>query len=643
MTARPRAIWPWGLLGALLLTALVYSLGLHGGYIFDDFRNIVGNPALDPRHLTWRSLLAAALSSPSSLFRRPLASLTFLANAELGGLNPFGFKVVNLAIHLCNGVLVCLLTRRLLAATATGPDDRWRNTVAVLIAAGWLWLPINLTAVLYVIERQESMAATAVLLGLIGYTAARQRQQRAPAPMWPAWIWLATCTGVGFLAKETAAMTPFFAALIEVFVFRFASAPAPGAAPRADRRLPALFLVLLVIPGLAGLAWLLPGVLNHATWASRRFDLGQRLLTEMRVVVDYGIWTLFPTPSALSFYHDNFSVSTGLLSPWTTTLAAATLAALLWLMGRLRRTAPLAALGIALFLGAQLMTATLIPLELVFEHRNYLASMGLLWAVLPFLAAVRPPLRILRGGLLAILMAVWLLETAQTAWAWDNPMRLAEQLVIRNPTSPRAEYDLSWRLMAWADHSHSTRLDALALRQLRATERLPHGSILPEQGLLLFSAQHGWPLDPVWWTRLRTILRRRVPSLDDASALNALASCAESGHCAFPVREMMRTWDAALARTPPRASILEMASLYAARMTPDPDQAMAWSDAALRRAPGSVRARVNAIHVAALTGHPHHAQAAWAAMTVRQRLHLDASIRARLRACLATPPGPLCR
>src|SRR6185312_1105300 len=114
-----------------------------------------------------------------------------------------------------------------------------------------------------------------------------------------------------------------------------------------------------------------------------------RLLSEARIVAEYIRWTLLPTPDALSFYHDNFRVSQGLLQPWTTLASIVFLSALVTLMLWLRKRQPLAALGIALFFGCQLLTGTILPLELIYEHRNYFASFGLLLAVVPILAAPR--------------------------------------------------------------------------------------------------------------------------------------------------------------------------------------------------------------------------------------------------------------
>ncbi len=99
---------------------------------------------------------------------------------------------------------------------------------------------------------------------------------------------------------------------------------------------------------------------------------------------------LIPRPDAFSFYHDTFDVSTSpLKSPWTTLPAIVGLLALLILAFLFRRQRPLFSLGVAWFLVAHSITATVIPLELVFEHRNYLASAGLLLAVAGFVVPNR--------------------------------------------------------------------------------------------------------------------------------------------------------------------------------------------------------------------------------------------------------------
>src|SRR5690606_38727533 len=106
--------WP-SLAALLVLEALVYWPGLRGGFVFDDYPNIVDNRLL---HVDWndgwREWLAAAFSSPASALQRPLASLTFAVNHALTGLDPYWMKLANLGIHLLNAWLVLLLCHQVL-------------------------------------------------------------------------------------------------------------------------------------------------------------------------------------------------------------------------------------------------------------------------------------------------------------------------------------------------------------------------------------------------------------------------------------------------------------------------------------------------------------------------------------------------
>src|SRR6185312_6280031 len=218
-------------------------------------------------------------------------------------------------------------------------------------------------------------------------------------------------TALGLTSKETAVLLPVFAFLAEWIVLRFARAtlaghPLPeGPGKQAqDPRLWWTFVITLFVPAVLGTAWLMRAFLHPGAWAGRDFTLAQRLLTEPRVLVDYLHWTLLPNPMALSLYHDEIVVSTGLLTPWTTLGAIVLLAALIALAVWLRNRQPLVSLAIGWFFAAQLLTATIIPLELVYEQRMYFASIGVLLAVGTWLLGLRRKiaLPILRGFVVAI-------------------------------------------------------------------------------------------------------------------------------------------------------------------------------------------------------------------------------------------------
>lgn len=573
---------PWrllALLAAFAITLAVYWPGLSGGFVFDDYPNIVDNKGVQPNDASLPSLAGAALSSPASEFKRPLASLSFAVNYLATGLDPYWMKLTNLLFHMLNGWLMYLLSLALLRSDPAHRHLRVR-LIAMLITAGWMLLPINLTAVLYVVQRMESMANLFVLLGLLGYMAGRRRMLGSAGRAGSNWGGFALCaisvtipTALGILAKETAVMLPLYALLVEWALFRFSKPPAAYASPEGPRtesppsrdvRIAGLFLLVLVLPMMMGLAWLLPGVLKPETWATRDFTLGTRLLSEARIVTDYIVWTLLPTPSALSFYHDDFQVSTGLLTPWSTLASIVFLAALVTLMLWLRPRKPLAALGIALFLSCQLLTGTILPLELIYEHRNYFASFGLLLATVPLLAVPQSSLFALpRYVLLAGLMLCWTVLTALTAYAWGTPLRLAEDLAARAPLSPRAQYELGRTYIIYSHYDPTSPFTQLAYAPLEKAAALPNASILPEQALIFMNARMGLPIEEAWWDSLIVKLKARKPGVQDESSLGALTQCAREERCVLPKQRMISAFLAALSHPHPSARLLASYGDYA--------------------------------------------------------------------------------
>jgi len=610
------------LAAALLITAVVYWPGLSGAWLFDDYPNIVENTGVQPHHLSISSLTRAALSSPSSDFKRPLASLSFALNYLATGLNPFWMKLTNLLIHLLNGVLVFVLARALVALAGQSSDGKRSSYIAAIIATAWLLLPINLTGVLYTVQRMESMANLFVLFGLIMYVAGRQRMLAAPSldgsPKHEQRKGLAICalgisipTAVGILAKETAVMLPFYAVLIEWALLGFhtpASNVATQAAPArqpVDKRLVALFLIVLVLPMIAGLSWLLPGILKPATWAIRDFSLRTRLLSEARIVVDYIVWTVLPTPHALSFYHDDFKISTGLFEPWTTFTSVLTLAGLVVAAWWLRPRRPLVSLGIALFLGCHLLTGTIIPLELIYEHRNYFASFGLMLAIIPLLipstttALSKHQFSLARGTLLAGLILLWGGETAMTAVAWSNPLELAQTLAMRAPRSPRAQYELGRTYIIYSHYDAASPYTKLAYAALERAAKLPDSSILPEQALIFMNARMHLPIKQTWWNSLIRKLRARKATVQDESSMAALTQCVRDHECNLPRSEMMQAFFAALSHPNPSARLLAMYGDYAWNVLGDQSLGLNMTASAIKADPDEPAYRITLIRMLA--------------------------------------------
>lgn len=626
----------WLLALALIVTAALYWPGLSGGFLFDDYPNIVDNTNVQPHVANIGTLVNAALASPASEFKRPLASLSFAVNYLATGLDPYWMKLTNLVIHLLNGWLVYRLALALLQASACSkgrgtssiePEGASPATVAAFIAAGWMLLPINLTCVLYVVQRMESLANLFVLLGLIGYVAGRSQMLTtsvdAPSSRSNERKGFGLCvisitvpTAVGLLAKETAVMLPLYGCLVECSLLGFqrASIASPsgleqvndGSVKRADGRLVVLFLIVLLLPMAIGMAWLLPSLLQPGTWATRDFTMGTRLLSEARIIIDYIYWTLLPTPDALSFYHDDFVVSKGLLAPWTTAACILALSGLIALAVWFRRRKPLVTLGIAFFLGSQLLTATILPLELVYEHRNYFASFGLLLAIVPPLVSIvttkvegQHRFATARATLLIGLLLLWGSETALTARSWGNPLKLAQTLAQRGPFSPRAQYELGRTYIIYSHYDPASPFTTMAYAPLERAAAIPGSSILPEQALIFMNSRMGKPLKDAWWNSMAAKLKTHTPTVQDESSLQALTTCTHDQQCKLPREKLQQAYLAALSHPDPSARLVAMYSDFAWNVMEDHALGLRMAEEAVGKAPNEPAYRITLIRMLA--------------------------------------------
>jgi len=369
------------------------------------------------------------------------------------------------------------------------------------------------------------------------------------------------------------------------------------------------------LPFVGGVIWLLPGLLRAEHWSKLDFNISTRLFSEARIVADYVGWTLLPTPQALSFYHDNFSISTGLLTPWSTLACLIVLIGLLALTWWLRSRHPMAALGIALFLGCQLLTATVLPLELIYEHRNYFASFGLLLAIVPLLTAPASTstsitFALPRHALLAGLLLLWTGETAMTALAWGNPLHLAEDLAGRAPDSPRAQYELGRTYIIYSHYDPTSPFTRLAYEPLEKAAVLPNSSILPEQALIFMNSRMHLPLKDAWWNSLITRLKTHRPTVQDESSLAALTQCAREHHCELPQDRMTEAFEAALAHPDPSARLLANYGDYAWNALNDRPLGQRMTELAVLKSPNEPVYRVTLIRMLLVEGQLNNAHKA---------------------------------
>ena len=322
--------------------------------------------------------------------------------------------------------------------------------------------------------------------------------------------------------------------------------------------------------------------------------MGERLLTELRVVLDYLRWILLPDAGEMSLYHDDYQVSRGLFSPPTTAFALLTLSGLLLAAIALRNRRPLLGLGLILFFSGHLLTATVIPLELVFEHRNYFSTLGICVGAFDFLF-LSPVFRqhrlvgITLGGFMLLFFA-W--STLLRAKEWSNPVRFSQVEVAKHPQSARATYDWARTLIVLGEYDPKSPFTREAFGAIELARRVPASGVLPVQALLLLAARTGTPIEDDWWTQLNEKLANNPIGPQERSAIGALTKCAVEGHCKFVPQNMLELYAAALSRGPD-PFVLNIYGDYALNVLGDAELALkVWQEAISLR-PGDIQFRAN--------------------------------------------------
>jgi hypothetical protein len=541
-----------GLAVAVILAAgyVVYAPGLSGPFLFDDFPNIVNNGHLKMAALSLDQILSAAFSSRAGPLYRPIAMASFALNRYFTGLDPYWFKFTNVMIHLACGVLVIALVRLLLASYREQRD--WRvgparaRWVALAVAAAWVVLPLNLTAVLYVVQRMVSLASFFMLAAFLCYVAGRRRQLARRSGWAFIWIGAPVFAVLGLFTKEIAALVPLYLLMIEAVIFRFR-----GGRGRHDKSIIVYFTLGLAIPFLIGLGWLLTHLHGFlAGYNSRDFTIVERLLTEARVLMLDVKWTLIPNVGDLSLYHDDLGISTGLLQPVTTLLSFIGIAAMLALAWLTRRRAPLVTLGVLWFLAGHALESTILPLELVHEHRNYLPDMGLVLAVVSLFVLIRPSKRaLLTAGSAVAVLFIGLLSVVTFARAsdWGTKITQACYEARYHPHSPRATYSCAAAEASLAMQGRLENPDTAftALEKSRATNK----SVMPNVALVMLASSLGRPVKPEWLDDMREKLHASKIGPQDVDALSRLVQC-EREACQLDRRQVDSIFNAA--RTNPR-------------------------------------------------------------------------------------------
>ncbi len=434
----------------VLMIFSAYSNTFTSPPYLDDFHSFIYEKALYLDHISVSSLLS--LSQTMFGRTRFLPVVTLALNHSLGHSNLIYFHAVNLLIHLLAFLAVFWLVSQIMAAgkdkDAEGPLFEIANFFPLCVAAIWALSPLQTNAVTYLVQRMAAMQTLFFTLSVACFIKARLLSGKKTRSATIFYFLCALAAICSFLSKENSAVLPVALALTDFWFFDSAWMKKAWAICRKTGwKVRAAAFAAVLSSCFYAFTVVLPKVLSG--YAHRDFNLVERLLTEGRVVVWYMSLLLWPDPARLSMNHE-VEISTSLLSPLTTLPALLLIGALIFLAVRLRRLFPVITYGIAWFFLNLVIESTIIPLELVFEHRLYLPSIGFylsvagLFAVLFRRAAKRlPKAEFAKAACSALLIgaACLALLTFTRNGDWENRLTLHHAAVTKAPDSPRTNAD----------------------------------------------------------------------------------------------------------------------------------------------------------------------------------------------------------
>ena len=352
-----------------LLVLILYSNTFQASWHFDDAPNILDRNSMHLTDFSWSQIRGTFYNESGHLYR-PVANLSLAINYYFNKDNVLGYHIVNTLIHFVTTVFLFLFIHQVLRLPRLREKyGKHAYFIALLSSVLWAANPIQTQAVTYIVQRMASMAGMFYIMSMYFYIHGRISSQKVVKA-----FAYAACLITGLLAcgsKENAAILPFSITLFDLFLIQGLS--------KKELLRTGLLLLLCVLVAQAlllltrGVFLLnLEGILSG--YSLRNFTPMERLLTESRIIVFYISLLLYPMPSRLCIIHSP-TVSTGLLDPPTTLLSILFIIGVLAYALAVAKKYPLFSYCILFFFINHLVESSVYPLELVFEHRNYIPSM----------------------------------------------------------------------------------------------------------------------------------------------------------------------------------------------------------------------------------------------------------------------------
>ncbi len=410
---------------------------------FDDFANLKGLATAD----SYQGIINFVFGGGAGPTGRPISLLSFIPNVNDWPNNPWGFVQVSLFWHVLNSLLVFFIAYKLFSIQDKFQNNAW--WMACFTTFFWCFSPMQVSSILMPVQRMTLVSAFFSLITLAYYIWWRIKYA-GKSSLWQL-VTMSLFVSLGVLlslySKENGVLTILYIGLCEILLLNDLAKPVYKKLWFFWSKLSLIIVPLFLL--LYGLVtW--KGITNNFNYY-REFDLSERLATELIILFDYIKQIVIPRAIDFGPFHDDYKIYDW--SMYQTWLALSfwvlIIISVVYLFIKNPKTVWVKFLtfSILFFLAAHLIESTFIPLELYFEHRNYVAILGvsLLIAVLIAESLYVVTSKFIVWFFVFIYSAIQIYSTQQVTSIWGQPLVAAELWAMRHPESARAIQTLSWQ------------------------------------------------------------------------------------------------------------------------------------------------------------------------------------------------------
>jgi protein O-mannosyl-transferase len=397
----------------------LYWNALRAPFLYDDLDQILNNPSLADWHTFAHRFLLAPVAfttdfrGAGGLSYRPLYWITLALDRHLWQLNPAGFHLTNLLLHIANGALGFRLLRRL-------------HTPLIVSASAsllWLALPVHSEAVAWISGRAYSLSTLFLLLSLL--LASHHLRTNKPLSL----VLYSFTTIAALLSHELGLLVLPLTLLIAY------------ATSNTRRR------SVLTLSGAAILASAFYFILKYIV--APHTESGPAAIKSFALIFwKYVLWILVAI---------HMSVERSTSTPPNTLSTAAIvawigLAALIAAIFLLRKSNPTAAAGFLWLLIALIPFCGLVFIyQGMAERFTYLASMGLALCIASFAIEFRKSSRNVVPALILLWVTWGVYRLHARVLDWTDPVALYRHSLEATPNSPTLFYNLGYSLREKGD------------------------------------------------------------------------------------------------------------------------------------------------------------------------------------------------